>query len=153
MFNRIINFFRKRQKCDHIFVYGTLRREFVYMNHMANKLAKSSIFINNATLFNHGFYIHRDCLGAPVYPIAVESKQHMINGQICRLKKQGNIIEELDNYEGEMYTRKVLKINDLQCYVYVINSDYNELSSLGEIKGGNWLNYHPTFYSVINIYN
>lgn len=145
MFKRILNFFRRERppkSCDHIFVYGTLRREYKNICQMANILHENSDYLGPAIANGYEMRVIANREGYPLFPIAMPSATMRTQGQILKLKPYDNhlMLQELDHYEGCMYSRDLVKINDLWCYMYVVNDpkDYmwHEL-----IVEGDWVEH------------
>jgi gamma-glutamylcyclotransferase (GGCT)/AIG2-like uncharacterized protein YtfP len=149
MFTKFFNFFRREyipKKCDHLFVYGTLRREFQYKNLMSKLLSDHSEYIRDDVLKNYALGVIKNEYKHPIYPFAIPAEGKQIKGNIFKIVGNDTILFDLDFYEGFMYVRKVVKINDLWCYVYVVSNPklhiWNEF-----IPSGDWIEYYDNYSS------
>ena len=80
--------------CDHLFVYGTLRRDSGH--HMHQVLARDAEFIDHASFRGRMFLVAR-------YPGVVESdeKSDRIVGDVFRLRAtSADLLRRLDRYEA-----------------------------------------------------
>lgn len=69
------------------------------------------------------------------YPGYIESNSGLVWGDVYLINPE--IFPNLDEFEGEEYTRKKIKTtNDLECWVYVYKHD---VSKFKEIKSGDWI--------------
>lgn len=126
MIRRLINLFRRErppESCDCLFVYGTLRQEYKHICQVAKDLHAHSNYLGAATADGYEMRVISSYDDQPLFPIAMPSATMRMHGQILKFKPNMNhlMLQELDHYEGDMYSRDIVKINDLWCYMYVVN--------------------------------
>ncbi|MDX1642261.1 MAG: gamma-glutamylcyclotransferase family protein [Balneolaceae bacterium] len=117
---------------DHIFVYGSLRREF--RSPARKVLDNHAEFVGEATLQGKLYMIDW-------YPGVVESNDpgDIVYGEVYKIKNENIVLTKLDRYEGcspadpkpHQFTRKEkrVKLNngkDLLAWVYLFVSDLSE---------------------------
>lgn len=147
MFTKFFNLFRKEQPpkhCDHLFVYGTLRSEFKNRNSMSKLLNDHAKFVSEGKLKNYTLGVIKNDQGEPIYPFAIPAEGRQIEGQIFKIVGSDTLLFDLDFYEGYMYVRKVLKVNDLWCYVYVVANPKIHIWS-EFILSGDWVAYYENY--------
>lgn len=107
---------------EYLFVYGVFRD-------VGKTLLKDAKFCGKSNIKGSLYHVNN------FYPGFIRKGDNKIWGDVYLIDP--SIFKELDEYEGEEYTRtKIRTSSDVDCWIYEWNGD---VSKFKEIKGGDWL--------------
>lgn len=121
------------EKCDRIFVYGTLRQ-----NGGANNLLNGSEYLGTTNIKNFKM------LNAGAFPVITEAhkkENKAVVGEVYAIDSMSTL-GSLDYYEGyhnSFYDRKVVDTEYGDAWVYFGTDSWLTEVRLDEVIGGNWL--------------
>lgn len=107
---------------EYIFVYGAFRDAYA-------ELLKNSVYCDRTFVYGKIYQVN------DFYPGLKRDKESIVYGDIYMIDP--NIFDELDEFEGEEYTReKIWTSQGIECWVYIYKYD---IEKFNQIKCGDWL--------------